>query len=94
MSFQPASLPRITRHESVKVASPFAEGDEASACVVPTRRSWIHASAAGSWASISWTSEPVAICSMLRSAGATCSARCATSGTGIGETVGGRGAFG
>ena len=53
VSFQVASRERMTRQESVRVARAFAEGDDASACVVPTRRPRIHAAAAGSSASIS-----------------------------------------
>jgi len=76
------------------VARAFADGDEASAWVVPTRRPRIHSPAAGSWASMSWTSEPSAICSALRSSGASCSACCAISETGIDVTVGWTGSFG
>jgi len=88
VSFHAASLERIRRQESLRMARAFSDGDDASACVVPTRRRRIHSRAAGSWASMSSTPRPVGLCSMVRNDAATCSARCAISGTGIAVTVG------
>ncbi len=84
VSLHAASLERITRHRSVRFARAFADGSDPSVCVVPTTRRRIQSSAAASWLSISWTSASSGLCSAVRTRIATCSARWAISGTGIG----------
>ena len=88
VSLSAASRERITFQESVRLASVFSDGDDRSACAVVTRCRPIHSSAAASSTAMSSSCGSAEVSSTLRRRLATCSARWATSGTGIGVIVG------
>jgi hypothetical protein len=83
LSLSATSLERIACHESVRLASAFAEGEDSSASVVLTWRLRIQSAASLSQRSASSDSELSGACPERRNV-VTCSARWAISGIGIG----------